>query len=157
MVAAFANKLDEIGRRIITGGLRVTAVSPHFAFSRLRQEFPDNVVGDTVFSAHPAAKIRVRQYPFLQLGKGYRALRCASPERLVRIDANGGVSLCKGFVIGNLADQRLDAIWNGPAANFVRQVVSERPAICKSCDHFQFCLNTGSRELDRVPSALAVR
>jgi radical SAM protein with 4Fe4S-binding SPASM domain len=145
MTAELARALDGIGRRIIECGLRVTVSSPYFAFTRLREEFPENVIGDTVFSDHPATRLRALKYPFLQLGKAYRTLRCESPERLVRVDANGVVSLCKGFVIGNVSEQPLDTIWNGPAASFVRQVVSRKSTVCDSCDHFRFCLDTASR------------
>lgn len=137
-------ELDRVALYVIQRKLRVMLSSAHFAYSNLRNIYPGNFVGDMAISDLPPV-LPIRYYPLLQLGRTQRAVNCVSPERFVRIDANGVVSLCKGFVIGNVKNAPLRAIWNGDAAKFVRRIVSSTATVCNNCDHFRFCLNSAGR------------
>lgn len=59
---------------------------------------------------------------------------CSAPWHQLNLLPNGDLYTCQDLIIGNIKEQPLNHIWNGPKAKRVRQYVSKRlfPA-CKGC------------------------
>ncbi len=64
-------------------------------------------------------------------------LSCQNPWRLLDIQPNGDANFCVDFpdyVIGNIADQTLEAVWNSPRAEKFRAYLkTARLPICNRC------------------------
>jgi radical SAM protein with 4Fe4S-binding SPASM domain len=78
---------------------------------------------------------------------GYRSTkRCLAPFQRVLVKPNGDVKFCPDewiddYVLGNVHQQRFDAIWNGDKANHFRSVIFQKrtfPA-CKRCSWLYSC------------------
>ncbi len=86
-----------------------------------------------------------------QVGSGKGHHHCDEPWRSAVILGNSDVMACcvPGTKMGNLSEQSLEEIWNGPAYQKLRRTVNSTrpPNICNSCPIFRFPHNRSSYEL----------
>ena len=64
--------------------------------------------------------------------------QCVSIYMTLEIDSNGAVSLCRDYhdyVIGNIQTDRVEDMWNNPAAIKFRQSISQEGVmpVCRRC------------------------
>ncbi len=74
--------------------------------------------------------------------------QCRIAWTTLNIDAQGGVYPCFIYKVGDLREQRLKAIWNGPEMRACRMRLQKAPfAICQGCCH----LHRSARSSQPVP------
>ena len=140
-------KLDEAAKYVIRNHLKMTLSSPYFNGSKLRHDYPNNVIGNLVKSDNPTARDYFNPGHHYQKGS-YPGMHfdCRSPFTFARILYNGDVKLCHHYTVGNLNSQSLEDIWYGRKARRLRQRVMSDISVCTTCDYFRFCLS--STEID---------
>lgn len=87
-----------------------------------------------------------------RLRSGHRI--CPVPWTLAAVMGNGDVAACcvPGMTMGNLHEESMEAIWNGPRYQQLRRTVNspDPPAICNACPMFRARNNRESYLFHRV-------
>lgn len=134
--------LEEAAGDVMTRPRRIGLGSKQLAWTDVPRRYPDCFRQSSLVSTHPAARRipyfrqdpQVGQRPGMWFG-------CKSPWTFAKILNTGDVQLCYQYTIGNLHQASFEEIWNGPAAQRVREQVAEDRRICPACDYFRFCLS----------------
>lgn len=143
-------RLDEAAEYAIAGRKKILIGGSYYAHTPLRQRYPQQILNGLVVpdpSVQP--KHFLNKYVHLQIGHHPQMdHNCVSPYTFARIHADGDVSVCRDFIIGNIKRARFEDIWLGPAAHFVRQFLIANPVVCAHCEHYKFCLQPATVSID---------
>lgn len=148
-------KLDAAAEYAIEGQKNVVLSSPYFAHSPLSIRYPSHFYnGLVVPNPKQQRSYHLNKYVDLQLGQHPRMEHnCVSPYTFARINADGDVSVCRDFIIGNLNKSSLTSLWFGPTAHLIREFLIANPSVCGACEHYKYCLQPGLMN-DEIPEFL---
>lgn len=152
-------RLDAVAEHVLRKRMRVSVANPHFARPDFQQRHPGRLVEpNTIVSEHPLARPFDNRYRTGQIGShpGMPGL-CVSPYGLANITPDGSVNLCREWVIGNVNEQSFEEIWSGPNAGFVREFLRHDRILCESCDHYRYCLDRQSPDIDHGRGLVSYR
>ena len=152
-------QLHEAARKVVRGGYRLTLSSPQFRDPALMAEFPGKVgLGGAgiVASGHRGARFPVSPSTYFQNGDfPGMPVSCRSPFKFARISYDGQIYLCHLFSIGSIYDGDLLTLWEGEAAERIRELVRRDARTCHSCDYFRFCIKSNEVDYGRADSFVA--
>jgi hypothetical protein len=143
-------RLDEAAEYAITSKKNLLIGGSYYAHTPLKGKFPDHIKnGIVVPDPSRQAQHYLNKYVFLQIGQHPKfSHNCVSPYTFARIHADGDVSVCRDFILGNVKAQKFEDIWFGDSAHFVREFLKENPIVCQHCEHYKFCLQPGTVDID---------
>ena len=136
-------KLDEGAEYAIRTGKTVVLSCSYFAQTPLRARYPENCAIPGLVIPRPERGFRTyaNKYVLSQIGKHpLMEHNCVSPFKFARINADGDVSLCRDFIIGNVKNTDLRDVWHSDTARFVRGFLIENQSVCRACEHYKYCL-----------------
>lgn len=148
-------KLDAAAEYAIEGQRNVVLSCPYFAHSPLAASYRDHFYnGLVVPNPKQQRAYYLNKYVVLQLGHHPRmSHNCVSPFTFARINADGDVSVCRDFIIGNLNKFSLTDLWFGLTAHMIREFLIANPSVCGACEHYKYCLQPGLMN-DEAPELL---
>jgi radical SAM protein with 4Fe4S-binding SPASM domain len=148
-------KLDAAAEYAIQEQKNVVLSCPYFAHSPLSIRYQDHFHnGLVVPNSQQQSVFYLNKYVVLQLGQHPRmSHNCVSPYTFARINADGDVSVCRDFIIGNLNKASLTDLWFGPTAHRIREFIIANPSVCGACEHYKYCLQPGLMN-DEAPELL---
>lgn len=134
--------LEAAGEDVIENQRRVRLGFPRFDFSAFERRFPGHLDGDGRLSSGLPGLPRITGGAEYNRHGDFDGMpvRCRSPLAFARILPNGDVQLCHKYVVGNLHEEGLEAIWYGQRSAEVRREVRTDATVCQTCDYFRFCV-----------------